>query len=533
MLTNIKSSYLIKFIFSYIKEKQKLEMIKYNLTLQKSIDISLMNYRYFTGKIVVYNESKQITQEYLGYSDVLVFEGEYKNGKRNGKGKEFVEFSFDIDILKFEGEYLNGKRHGKGKEYDETSLKLKFEAEYLKGKRTGKGKEYYVDYRDEVYLIFEGEYLDDKELIGSKSDKYGNFLDKLNHTKGIGQEYEYNYGNLIYEGEYLNGKRHGKGKEYNSYKQLTFEGEYLDDLKWNGKGYDKSNNIVYELKNGKGFVKEYNYEHRNLEFEGEYLYGKRNGKGKEYSYLGELALVYEGEYLNGKRNGKGKKYFRNVLVFEGEYLEGKRYGKGKEYYNNGKLRFEGEYLYNYKLKGKFYVEGKLEYEGDYLYEKKYNGKGYDKNGNVIYELINGNGKVKEYFEFGGLIFDGEYLNGKRNGFGKEYSFDVLKYEGEFSDGKKNGFGKQYGSYGILNYEGQFLNGKKHGIGKEFHLNKKLKYEGQFINGKSQGKGKEYDSSGKLIFEGEFFDGKKHGIGKEFDSDGKIIFEGKFLGGVKV
>ena len=48
---------------------------------------------------------------------------------------------------------------------------------------------------------------------------------------------------------------------------------------------------------------------------------------------------------------------------------------------------------------------KLEYEGEFLYERKYNGKGYDNNnGNIIYELINGNGKVKEYFPIGGLEF---------------------------------------------------------------------------------------------------------------------------------
>ena len=380
MLTNIKSSYMIKFIFSYIKEKQKLEMLKYNLTLQKSININLNNYRCFTGKILVYDESKKIAKEYFGYNDVLVYEGEYLNGKRNGKGKEYSEFDFDIDIdiLRFEGEYLNGKRHGKGKEYDERSMNLKFEAEYSEGKRNGKGKEYYVDYRNEVYLIFDGEYLDNKELIGTKNDKYGKFLDKLNHTKSVGKEYETNYGNLIYEGEYLNGKRHGKGKEYNFYKRLTFEGEYLYDLKWNGKGYDKSKNIIYELKNGKGFVKEYNYDHDNLEFEGEYLFGKRNGKGKEYTNFGELALVFEGEYLNGERNGKGKEYFEfGILNFDGEYLKGKRNGKGKEYYYNGRLKFEGEYL-NGKKNGKGkeydYISGLLFFKGEYLNNRKILGK---------------------------------------------------------------------------------------------------------------------------------------------------------------
>ena len=68
----------------------------------------------------------------------------------------------------------------------------------------------------------------------------------------------------------------------------------------------------------------------------------------------------------------------------------------KKYYNNGKLRFEGEYLYN----------------------KKWNGKGYEENVNVINELINGNGKEKEYNYDGELVFEGEYLNGDKNGKGK-------------------------------------------------------------------------------------------------------------------
>ena len=41
-----------------------------------------------------------------------------------------------------------------------------------------------------------------------------------------------------------------------------------------------------------------------LIFEGEYLNGEKNGKGKEYDSDG--ILIYEGEYLNGERNGKRK-----------------------------------------------------------------------------------------------------------------------------------------------------------------------------------------------------------------------------------
>ena len=58
--------------------------------------------------------------------------------------------------------------------------------------------------------------------------------------------------------------------------------------------------------------------------------------------------------------------------------------------------------------------------------KKYNGKGYDENGNIIYELKNGTGKVKEYWNNGELKFEGEYLNGERHG--KE--FDYFDYDWE-------------------------------------------------------------------------------------------------------
>ena len=75
----------------------------------------------------------------------------------------------------------------------------------------------------------------------------------------------------------------------------------------------------------------------------------------------------------------------------------------------------------------------MEYEGEFLYDQKWNGKGYDDSGNIIYELINGNGKVKEYFH-DKLKFEGEYLNCIKNRKGKEYDYNGdLKFEGEFLD----------------------------------------------------------------------------------------------------
>ena len=139
-----------------------------------------------------------------------------------------------------------------------------------------------------------------------------------NNINGKGKEYDID-GKLIFESEYLNGEKNGKGKEYNHNCKLLYEGEYYNDLKWKGKGYDLYKNIIYELKDGKGLVKEYHKFIDNIIFEGEYLNSRRNGKGKEYDkYNGELK--FEGEYLNGKRIGKGKEYNNSKLIFEGEYF---------------------------------------------------------------------------------------------------------------------------------------------------------------------------------------------------------------------
>ena len=51
---------------------------------------------------------------------------------------------------------------------------------------------------------------------------------------------------------------------------------------------------IYGLRKRKG--KEFNY-YFNLEFEGEYLNGLINGKCKEYY---DNKLIFEGEYLDGK-----------------------------------------------------------------------------------------------------------------------------------------------------------------------------------------------------------------------------------------
>ena len=276
---------------------------------------------------------------------------------------------------------------------------------------------------------------------------------------GIGEEYILNTNILIYKGEYLKGKRNGKGKEFYAKRNLKFEGEFSNGIKIRGQGYDIRDNIILQLNDKEG--KEY-YDNKKLMFTGEYYNGRR-WNGKIYNYEGKEE--YEIKY--GK--GKGKEYNREgKLIYEGEYINGLRNGKGKEY-ENGKLIFEGEY-------------------------------------------INGFGQGKEYDSDGKIIYEGEYLKGKRNGKGKEYNY---------SD-KPN----------ILIFEGYFLNCVKKGIFIVYKNDKKI-FEGYLFNDKIwKGKGIEYLND-EIIFEGEYVTGKKwNGIGKEYDSKNKIFIEVKYLFGNK-
>ena len=62
-----------------------------------------------------------------------------------------------------------------------------------------------------------------------------------------------------------------------------------------------------------------------------------------------------------------------------------------------------------------------------------------------YIIIETNEKGKEFKSYNNeLIFEGEYLNKKRNGAGKEYyNNGNILFEGEYLEGKRNGKGREY------------------------------------------------------------------------------------------
>ena len=528
MLKKIKSEYILKYIFDLLEIKFKLNLIKCNKSLQKRLMNELDYFKKISGRYLIqdntFNYGKEFTIEkntlvYIGgynnnkrngkgfeYDEngVLKFKGEFVNGKRNGSGKEYKKYELNgINYIYFEGNYKNGKKNGIGKIYK--SNKIKFEGEFLNDLKEGLGKEYYYNGK----IKFKGEYKNNKKWNGEGYDINDKFDYIIKEGKGNIKLYRFYDSNLKFEGEYKNGEKNGKGKEKKKKKnglgkeyfyvdnKILYSGEYKDGKIWNGKGYDINGNIVYEIKDGKGYVKLYTDYGSYCHFLGEYKNGEANGLGKSF-WQGKSTPLYkefEGEYKDGEEY-EGKRYKYNQLVYEGS-LKKDKYWTGKEYYFRSiypEINFyEGEYLNGAKWKGieKVYENkrNKLIIELEYINGKIKNVKGYNPENNKIdYEIKNGNGFLKYY-----------------------------RYK----------FYKNKDTY-YLYFDMQLINGEIKGIGKEYNENGKLIFEGEYYNGVKNGKGKEYDESGKLIFEGEYYNGVKNGKGKDYFLNGKIMFEGIYI-----
>ena len=207
-------------------------------------------------------------------------------------------------------------------------------------------------------------------------------INKGHNKKDFSEDinYESYITNLLYIGEHIDDKsikdrinRNGKGMEYHENKS-TFEGEYKDGKRINGKGkiYNNKGNLIFDgdYINGKrnGTVIEYyedieeNEENINtdsnllIKYEGKYIDDQKNGEGIEYQYddKNQEETIFEGVYKNGEKwTGVGKEYFKmpDKLLFEGEYKEGKRWsGNFFEYSNIGdRIKLQGKYVEGKKV----------------------------------------------------------------------------------------------------------------------------------------------------------------------------------------
>ncbi|CEM02612.1 unnamed protein product [Vitrella brassicaformis CCMP3155] len=235
-------------------------------------------------------QDDHITPRKIVHRDLLgMYYGSVVNGLPDGAG---LLRSFDEQEMRYEGEWRNGKYHGKGKEYgpgvvrtkeggDEAKICVVYDGDFVDGKREGRGTKYQA-YNGGMVKLYEGEWKD-------------------NQWHGEGDEYQ--HGTLVYRGGWANGKRHGQGEEFINDK-VTYRGEWV-----NG---EKNGAVV-----ATGMLWEVHFYH------GPTLDGRPHGEGELRD--GNNKPIYKGEWKSGKRHGQAKAYYHfdgPMLWFDGEWREG-------------------------------------------------------------------------------------------------------------------------------------------------------------------------------------------------------------------
>ena len=183
----------------------------------------------------------------------VFFEGQFENGKREGKGKE-------IDLngkVVFEGLYRNGKRtnmvvmkemKGYWKEMNEKNEVISICHKNEEGNNDGICYFYSNGKIDKVSEWKNGEELNIlKRFEGKKMIEFvngvkryeGEYRDSIKHNyprEGEGEEYDTDGKSLVYNGYYWNGKRQGQGKAYKDRKKvydgMWIWGYRLDRVTW-------------------------------------------------------------------------------------------------------------------------------------------------------------------------------------------------------------------------------------------------------------------------------------------------------------
>lgn len=130
------------------------------------------------------------------------------------------------------------------------------------------------------------------------------------------------------------------------------------------------------------------------------------------------------------------------------------------------------------------------------------------------DMVNGIGRV--IWTGSRAVYEGEFKNGKREGWGRFY-IKGERYEGEWHDDRKHGYGVYTWDDGDR-YEGQWVAGRQEGHGSYIWGNGSS-YVGQWKEDRRCGIGKYTWPQGD-VYEGEFLDSHRHGLGTYTWPDGR-------------
>ena len=154
-----------------------------------------------------------------------------------------------------------------------------------------------------------------------------------------------------------------------------------------------------------------------------------------------------------------------------------------------------------------------------IYSSNYISDNQDNNNPYEGDMVNGKKEGKGKYKFkNGCIYEGYFKNDKREGNGIFYYANGDRYKGQFKDDNYQGNGIFYYHNGDR-YEGEFNKNKYEGNGKYFYHHGD-KFEGLWKNDQKNGKGTYIYLNGDKIT-GNYQNGKPIGIHTKISSDGKV------------
>ena len=289
----------------------------------------------------------------------------------------------------------------------------------------------------------------------------------------VGEEWEKGR----YEGETINGKRHGRGTFENRLGR-KYVGEWKNDKRH---GWGTSN-----WSSGSTYV-------------GEFACGDFNGFGI-YCSDGEK---YIGEHKGDFFHGLGA-YIKKDNKYFGEWQEQEKEGYGAEIKSDG-MTYDGEWKSDVPTGQSI---RKWPSGDKYIGEDRFNG-GFG-----------------TYFWPSGASYAGAWKNNKKHGSGTYISSDGEIYVGEFKDDEKNGRGIKTWPDGEQ-YVGNWINGKSNGRGIATYKNGD-KYLGEYKDDKRNGRGIYIYSDGET-YVGDFEKSDRSGHGYCVYPDGSFYI-GSWKGG---
>jgi len=298
----------------------------------------------------------------------------------------------------------------------------------------------------------------------------------------------------------------------------------------------------------------------------------RNGsyykKFSDTPYKGKISGEVNTSFTNGQLNGPWLKYHKNGQLFEkGTYETGKKTGFWQYYTKVGQEKTIAFWKEGIKIPdcitGTYSSEGRcfektMFYMGEFNLTGEYDGHGveWDLRISRTYEgeWLDGkkNGQGTATYSTGSE-YVGNWLDDKMHGQGTSTYADGDKYIGDWKDNKRHGQGTYTWANGNK-YVGESKNDKIHGLGtyiwksgRTFKGNwkdsrrhgqgtytgwGKNKYVGEYKDGVRSGKGTQTDE--KSTYVGDWKDGKKHGRGTLTKQNGpyEIVYVGQFKNGLK-